>query len=157
MHPRGYGPGCAWIIPTTVWTGFPNFASVATISLRERFFSSSSHQTGDTKSKQSRTGNKISSAKHSTMTFEVGHRVAKFTVALKIFAKFNCRLKLNVYEMHLCCKKCCGGWLHFPRNALCCNHNGYDHMNWKNESEGVTGCVKITQGPRTEKGWETLH
>jgi len=33
----------------------------------------------------------LNHVKHSTTNFEVGHKVEKSTVALKIFAKFNCR------------------------------------------------------------------
>jgi len=32
------------------------------------------------------------------MNFKVGHTVAKSTVALKLFVKFNCHLKLNVMK-----------------------------------------------------------
>jgi len=43
---------------------------------------------------------KISTVKHLTMNFAVGHMV------------------------NFCGKKCCGGLLHYSRTACCCNHNG---------------------------------
>jgi len=52
-------------------------------SLRECFFSSSSHQNQGTKSKESREGYRISTVKHSTTNFEVGHTVEKTGAALK--------------------------------------------------------------------------
>ena len=88
---------CAWILFTLVWSGFPNVAFIATIYVcKSVFFSSRSHQNVGTKSKDSRVWWKISIVKHSITNFEVGHTVANSTVVLKLFVKFNCRLKLNV-------------------------------------------------------------
>jgi len=44
----------------------------------------------------------ISTVKHLTTNFEVGHTV------------------------NFCGKKCCGGLLYFSRIAFFCNHNGYN-------------------------------
>jgi len=41
---------------------------------------------------------KINTVKHSSTNFEVGHTVAKSTVALKMFVKFNFCLKFNVMK-----------------------------------------------------------
>jgi len=41
------------------------------------------------------------------MNFEAGHTAAKSTVALKMFVKFNCRLKLNVMKCIFVAKMSC--------------------------------------------------
>jgi len=52
-------------------------------------FTSNLHRNEGTKSKENRGWYEISTVKHSTTNFEVGHVVAKSTAALKMFVKFN--------------------------------------------------------------------
>jgi len=93
---------CAWIISTTVWTGFPNIAFVAAVYLCESGFSALPHIKTETRNQSEVKRDKRCQVKHLTTNFEVGHTV------------------------NFCGEKCCGSLFHFSRTAFCCNHNGYN-------------------------------
>jgi len=79
-------------------------------------------KTKGTKSKESRGGYKISTVKHSTTNFEVGHTIAKSTVALKMLVEFHYLLKLNVMKCIFVVIMSWYSWLQFFIDAFCGNY-----------------------------------